>query len=143
MLLYARLWMFYLWRGCFIIEGVDCLSSTFPACFLGVMLSFRRPVDLCLCNHIEQADAIAQLKNNNSNKLFWRYTFSCLKICIDPFIAKFFMKKIGKFHAYTFLSMFIEFFWLTSKKRFMALAALGSCHVTSSRQGLIKLWRFS
>ena len=52
-----------------------------------------------------------------------------------PLLQGFFVKNIAKFYVYDFLAVLLKFYWLTFKQKFMALAALGSCHVTSSRQG--------
>ena len=62
-----------------------------------------------------------------------------------PPVAGFFREKHWKLYAYDFLGLLLKFYSLTLKKKFMALAALGSCHVTSSQQGVnenLQLSRF-
>ena len=51
-----------------------------------------------------------------------------------PPVARFFCEKIGNLYAYDFYTLPLKFYQLTLKK-IKALAAPGSCHVTSSRQG--------
>ena len=51
----------------------------------------------------------------------------------NPLLQDFFLKNIGKLRAYDFLPMSLKFYWLTLKKKFRALASLGSCQVTPSR----------
>ena len=60
-----------------------------------------------------------------------------------PLSQDFFMKGIDKFYAYDFLAILLRFHWLTCTKNFKALAALGSCHLTSSRQWVNENLQFS
>ena len=53
------------------------------------------------------------------------------------------MKNIGKFDVYDFLAILLKLYWLSFEKHFEALAAHGSCNMTSSRQRLNKNLRFS
>ena len=48
------------------------------------------------------------------------------------------MENIGEFYAYDVLTILLKFYWLTFEKNLKALTALGSCHVSSSRQGVNK-----
>ena len=58
-----------------------------------------------------------------------------------PLLQDFFVKNIGILYAYDFLTLLLKFYYLTFKKIFKTLAVLGSCHVTSSRQGVNEnLW---
>ena len=57
-----------------------------------------------------------------------------------PMLQDLFVKNIGKVYAYDFLPL--KFYWITLKKN--ALVSEGSCHVTSSRQGVnenLQFWR--
>ena len=53
-----------------------------------------------------------------------------------PLLQDFFVKKIGILYAYDFQTLSLRFYWITFKTKFMSLAALGCCHVTSPRQGV-------
>ena len=46
-------------------------------------------------------------------------------------------------YAYEFLAMFLKFYWLTFNENLKALATLGTCWVTSYRQGVNENLRFS
>ena len=61
---------------------------------------------------------------------------------VAPLLQDFFVKNIGKLYAYDFV--YVNKILLANfLKKFMALAALGSCHVTSSRQGVNENLQFS
>ena len=60
-----------------------------------------------------------------------------------PLLQDFFVRNKGKFYAYDFLDMLLEYYWLTFEKHFKALTALGTCHVTSFGQGLNENLQFS
>ena len=60
-----------------------------------------------------------------------------------PLLQDFFVKNIGKFYAYDFLAMVIKILLAKFRKISKALAALWSCHVTSSGQGVNENLRFS
>ena len=54
-------------------------------------------------------------------------------------LHNFFVKSIGEFYAYDLLAMLLKFYWLPFEKKFKSVAAIGSCHVTSSEQGVNKI----
>ena len=53
-----------------------------------------------------------------------------------PLLQDFLVKNISILYAYDFLTLSLKFYQLTFSRIIKALAALGSCHVTSSRQGV-------
>ena len=61
---------------------------------------------------------------------------------LPPPVAKIFRKKIGILYEYDFYTLPLKFYWLTFEK-IHSSSGLGSCHVTSSQEGVNENLRFS